>query len=152
MTPDVRTWPRVLLPVRVLEGEAASPGLVALLSRAEVVLLGYHVVPEQTAPAQARMSFEERAAGKLEEIEAVLVEAGARVDRTLAFTQDAEQTIERVAAEEDCAAVAYVNPVNVCERVLLVLHGDVDPERIGGVTAGLVADWAIDVGVVEVTG
>jgi nucleotide-binding universal stress UspA family protein len=133
-----------------LEGEGVSPGLVALLADAEVVLLGYHVVPEQTPPAQARLSFEERAAGKLDEIEAALVEAGARVERTLVFTPDADQTIERLATEEGCAAVAYVNPVNAADRVLVVLHGDVDAGRIGTVTAGLVAGRGIDVGVLEV--
>lgn len=141
---------RVLLPVRVLEGEGVSPGMVALLSGAEVVLLGYHVVPEQTPPAQARLSFEDRAAGKLDEVEAALAEAGAVVERTLVFTQDAEQSIGRVAADEDCAAVAYPNPVNACERVLVVLHGDVDASRIGAVTAGLVAGREVDVGVVEI--
>ena len=144
--------PRVLLPVRVLEGEGVSPGLVTLLADAEVVLLGYHVIPEQTAPAQARLSFEERAAGKLEEIETALLEAGAAVDRTLVFTHDAAQTIERVATDEGCSAVAYVSPVNDCERVLVVLHGDVDVERIASETAGLVAGRGIDVGVLEVTG
>ena len=144
------TRPRVLLPVRVLEGEAASPGLVELLARAEVVLLGYHVIPEQTAPAQARLSFEERAAPKLDDIEESLVEAGASVDRLLVFTHDEEQTIERVADDEGCEAVAYVNPVNDCEGVLLVLHGDVDAEHIASLTAGLVADRAIDVGLLEV--
>lgn len=142
--------PRVLLPVRVLEGEGVSPGLIGLLADAEVVLVGYHVIPEQTAPAQARLSFEERAAGKLDEIETALVEAGARVERTLVFTHDAAQTIERVAADEGCAAVAYVNPANACERVLVVLHGDVDAERIAEVTAGLVAGRGIDLGLLEV--
>lgn len=144
--------PRVLVPVRVLEGEGVSPGLVALLADADVVLLGYHVVPEQTPPAQARLSFEDRADGKLDEIEAALAEAGARVERTLVFTQDAEQSIDRVAADEDCLAVAYSNPVTACERVLVVLHGEVDPVRLGSVTAGLVAGRDIHVGVVEVVG
>ena len=143
--------PRVLLPVRVLEGEGVSPGMVALLADAEVVLAGYHVVPEQTAPAQARLSFEERAAGKLDEIEASLIEAGASVERTLVFTPDAEQTIDRLATEEACSAVAYPNPVNACERVLVVLHGDVDAERIAALTAGLVSGRGIDVGLLEVT-
>lgn len=147
---DGHARPRVLLPVRVLEGEAASPGLVELLARAEVVLLGYHVIPEQTAPAQARLSFEERAVPKLSDIEESLVEAGASVDRLLVFTHDEAQTIERVAIEEDCEAIAYVNPVNDCERVLIVLHGDVDAEHIASLSAGLVADRAIDVGLLEV--
>jgi len=151
MASDTRASPRVLLPVRVLEGEGVSTGMVALLADAEVVLAGYHVVPEQTAPAQARLSFEERAAGKLDEIEASLAEAGAVVERTLVFTHDAEQTIQRLAAEEDCAAVAYVNPAVACDRVLVVLHGDEDVERIAGLTAGLVAGRGVDVGVLAVT-
>lgn len=144
--------PRVLLPVRVLEGEGVSPGLIALLADAEVVLLGYHVIPEQTAPSQARLSFEDRAVGKLDEIETALTDAGARVERTLVFTHDAEQTVERVATDEGCVAVAYLNPVTACERVLVVLHGDVDAARLGTLTAGLVAGRGIHVGVVEVVG
>jgi len=144
--------PRVLVPVQVLAGEGVSHGLITLLADADVVLLGYHVIPEQTAPAQARLSFEDRAVGKLEEIETALTEAGARVERTLVFTQDAEQTIERVAADEDCVAVAYPNPVTACQRVLVVLHGEVDAARLGTVTAGLAAGRDIHVGVVEVVG
>lgn len=144
--------PRVLVPVRVLENEGVSPGLIGLLADAEVLLLGYHVIPEQTAPAQARLSFEDRAIGKLDEIETALTESGARVERTLVFTQNAEQTIERVATDEDCVAIAYPNPVNACERVLVVLHGEVDAARLGTVAAGLVAGQDIHVGVVEVVG
>jgi len=50
--------PAVLVPIRVLEGESIPEGVPELLADAHVVLLGYHVVPDQTATGQARMQFE----------------------------------------------------------------------------------------------
>ncbi len=58
--------PSVLVPLRVLEGESVPEGVPDLLGDAHVVLLGYHVLPEQTAPGQARMQFEDRAMERLE--------------------------------------------------------------------------------------
>ena len=63
--------PSVLVPIRVLEGESIPEGVPELLANAHVVLLGYHEIPEQTAPGQARMQFEERAQRKLESIRAL---------------------------------------------------------------------------------
>jgi hypothetical protein len=42
-----------LVPFRVLEGEQVPVALVDLLARTPVVLLGYHVIPDQTAPEHA---------------------------------------------------------------------------------------------------
>ncbi|MFW6384989.1 MAG: universal stress protein, partial [Halodesulfurarchaeum sp.] len=44
--------PNVLVPIRVLEGESIPEGVPELLANAHVVLLGYHVVPDQTAAGQ----------------------------------------------------------------------------------------------------
>jgi len=50
---------RVLVPVAILEGESPSAGLIALLGSTDVTVLGYHVLPEQTPPDQARAQFED---------------------------------------------------------------------------------------------
>jgi nucleotide-binding universal stress UspA family protein len=142
---------RVLVPVRVVEGQALSQGVVELLAPAEVVLLGYHVIPEQTAPGQARMTFEERAQAQLDDVTEALAEAGASVETRLAFTHDREQTIDRVADEHDCDAVLYLNPAMEMERLLVTLHGDVNAERIGAAVAPLVVQRAIEPTLLAVT-
>jgi hypothetical protein len=49
------------VPVAILKGETVPDAVVELLSTLPVVVLGYHVLPEQTAPGQARMQFEDQA-------------------------------------------------------------------------------------------
>jgi nucleotide-binding universal stress UspA family protein len=142
---------RVLLPVRVLEGETVGQGVVELVQSCEVVLLGYHVIPEQTAPSQARLSFEERAQRALESVEQALERGGADVETVLVFTHDRAKTIDRVAAERRCDAVLYLNPAMEMRRVLVALHGDVNAERIGLFVAELAAERAFEVTFLEVT-
>ena len=88
---------RVLVPVAVLEGESVSPGLISLLGTVDVTVLGYHVLPEQTPPDQARLQFEERATSALEDISQEFRAAGGATDHRLVFTRDREQTMQRVA-------------------------------------------------------
>jgi len=96
---------RVLVPLAILKGETVSAGVVDSLSNAEVVLLGYHVVPEQTPPGQARMSFEEHAEDALGETAAAFEDAGVPVETVLVFTHDRGETVGRVADERGCKAV-----------------------------------------------
>jgi nucleotide-binding universal stress UspA family protein len=131
---------RVLLPLAVLENETVDAGLVELLANDEVVLLGYHQIPEQTAPEQAQESFEERATAKLEDIEGALTEAGADVDRRLVFTHDPEQTRTRVAADEDCDAVVTPGSAMEMDRLLVVVHPAADAETIASFVAEQVTD------------
>ena len=52
---SIREPPKVLVPVEVLEGRTVPESLVRFLAPSEVVVLGYHVVPEQTPAGQARL-------------------------------------------------------------------------------------------------
>jgi len=131
------TRPAVLVPIRVLEGESIPGGVPELLANAHVVLLGYHVVPEQTAPGQARMQFEERAVERLDEYEAMLTDAGASVERRLVFTHDAQQTIDRQIYEHDCLAALVPNATGAVEDVLVAVRGTVGSDRLAQVVAGL---------------
>lgn len=142
---------RVLVPVRILEGEAVSEGIVDLLADAHVVLVGYHQVPDQTAPGQARMSFEDRAQKSLDDVAEAFEEAGATVDTRLVFTHDPGQTLRRVAHEEDAEALVHLGPVMTVDDVLFVLHGDVDAARVGAVGATLLAARDASVTLLEVT-
>jgi nucleotide-binding universal stress UspA family protein len=137
--------PSVLVPVRVLEGESVPEGVPELLANAHVVLLGYHVVPEQTASGQARMQFEDRAKRKLDEFEALFTDAGATVDRTLVFTHEGQTTIDRMIYEHDCLAVLVPNATAPPEDVLVAVRGTVGIDRLARLVGGLFADSTVAV-------
>lgn len=129
--------PTILLPVRILEGESLPEGVPALLAEAHVVLLGYHEIPEQTAPGQARMQFEERAMDRLDELQGLLEAAGATVERRLVFTHDGQQTIDRTIYEHDCLAVLDPEATAAVEEVLVAVRGSIGLERLARTVAGL---------------
>lgn len=128
--------PSILVPIRVLEGQSVPEGVPELLANAHVVLLGYHVIPEQTAPGQAKMQFEERATHRLDEYEAIFEEAGATVERRLVFTHDGQKTIDRTIAEHDCVAVLVPNATGDVGDVLVAVRGTVGLDRLARVVAG----------------
>jgi len=142
---------RVLVPVRVLEGETIDPGLIELLAGDHVVLLGYHEIPEQTAPEQARDSFGERAQPKLDDISTALEDAGARVDSRLVFTHDAEQTQQRVADETDCDAVVTLGSAMAMDHILVVLHPDAAVSDIASFAAEHVKGTDREISLLSIT-
>ncbi|MFB6201218.1 MAG: universal stress protein [Halorhabdus sp.] len=129
--------PSILVPIRVLEGESVPEGVPDLLAPAHVVLLGYHVIPEQTATGQAQMQFEDRAAERLDEYEAMFEDAGATVERRLVFTHDGQKTIDRMTTEHDCLAALVPNATGPVEDVLVAVRGAVGIDRLARVVAGL---------------
>lgn len=120
----------VLVPLAVLDGEAVSSGLIDLLGSANVTVLGYHVLPEQTPPDQARAQFEDRANSALEDIAQEFRAAGGDAFYRLVFTQDRRQSIERVAAEIGVDAYAITGATGDVGRLLVPLSGDVAVSRI----------------------
>jgi len=149
----IREPPKVLVPVEVLEGEAVSASLVEFLAPAEVVLLGYHVLPEQTPTEQASMQFEERARTAIDDIAAAFREEGREVETRVAFTHDRDATVDRVAAETDATAVLLPNPVGDVEDVVVPIRGAIDVDRLADLVATLLAGregsvtlWGIETG------
>lgn len=143
--------PSVLVPTRVLAGEGIPEGVPELLANAHVVLLGYHVVPDQTAPGQARLQFEERANRKLTQFQERFEAAGATVERRLVFTHDGQTTIDRTISEHDCGAVLVPNATVPPERVLVPVRGAVDADRLAETVAGLFAETDVAVTLYHVT-
>ncbi|MDR5674314.1 universal stress protein [Halalkaliarchaeum sp. AArc-GB] len=137
--------PNVLVPIQILEGESIPEGVPGLLANAHVVLLGYHVIPDQTAPGQARMQFEERATQRLEEFEEMLEEAGATVETRLVFTHDGQTTIDRMIYEHDCIAALVPKATGPPEDVLVAVRGTVGVDRIARVVAGLFRETGVAV-------
>ncbi|MEZ3165344.1 universal stress protein [Halorubrum sp. RMP-47] len=137
--------PSVLVPLAVLEGESLPPGTPELLANARVVLLGYHVIPDQTATEQAREQFGDKAMSKLDEFAARLTAAGADVETRLVFTHDRETTVDRLSYEYDCLAVLVPNSTDRVESVLVALRGTVGASRNARLVAGLFAEAGVAV-------
>jgi nucleotide-binding universal stress UspA family protein len=120
----------VLVPVKVLEGQQVPAALIDVLVPTTVVLLGYHPIPEQTAPEQARTAFGEQARAELDELAQAVADAGGSVETRLVFTHDPTQTFERVAADEAADAVLLLNPAPSVDRILVALSEGINTERI----------------------
>ncbi|GAA0657866.1 universal stress protein [Salarchaeum japonicum] len=135
----------ILLPLRVLEDESLSPGLVELLAPTDVLVLGYYRVPDQTPPGAAREQFGDRAQKRLDDVAAALRDAGATVETRMVFTGEVEQTIARTADEADADAVVHPGAAMQVEDVLVPLVGQPDLAEVAGFVAGLVAGRDIDV-------
>lgn len=136
---------RIVVPVTVLKGETVSAGLMNLLGTMDVTVLGYHVVPDQTAPDQARDQYEDRARSALEDITQEFRQAGGDADYLLVFTHDRQKTIRRVADETNASAIATTGATGDVERILVSLTGDVAVERILGFVTDLIGDRPIGV-------
>lgn len=135
----------ILLPIAVLEGETVPPGLIDFLAPVEVTILGYHVVPEQTPPDQARLQFEDRAVEALTDLCDAFQSNGVTADHRLVFTHDEEQSIDRIAAELDARAIAIPGVTGEVEDLLVALSGKVAIDRILSFTERLVGDRPIRV-------
>lgn len=136
---------RVLVPVEVLTGKTVSPGLMNLLGTVDVTVLGYHVLPEQTPPDQARAQYEDRAVSALEDLSQEFRAAGGAADHRLVFTHSREQTVDRIADEIDARAFAISGMTGDVEQLLVSLSGDVAVDRILPFVAELVGDREIGV-------
>ena len=136
---------RVLVPVAVLEGESVAAGLMDLLGTMDVTVLGYHVLPEQTPPDQAREQYEERAVSALEDLAEEFRAAGGDADSRLVFTRDRGKSVDRVADEVDASAYAITGATGDVGSLLVPVSGDVAVERVVDFVAELVGDREIDV-------
>jgi nucleotide-binding universal stress UspA family protein len=144
--------PRILVPLRVLERESIPEGIPELLTNAHVVLLGYQVVPDQTATDQARHQFEDQATRRLDDCTAILEHAGATVESHLVFTHDEQTTIDRVIDEHDCLAVLIPNATRPPENVFVAIRGIVGIDRFVRLVSGLFATIDVDVTLYHVAG
>ncbi|MFP8891156.1 universal stress protein [Natrialbaceae archaeon A-CW2] len=131
---------RVLVPVEILRGQMVPETIVETFSSVPVVLLGYHELPDQTAPSQARNQFEDKAQDELDALVTAFENAGGDVTKRLVFTHDAMKTFERLAVEHACDSVLLLNPAPILDDVLVPIRGDVNVEHIarlvGSVAAG----------------
>lgn len=131
--------PTALVPVAILEGEVLPEPLMEFLSALPVVLLGYHELPDQTPPAQARDQFGEQAEANLEDMAAIIEANGGSVETRMAFTTDGDEAIERTAADIERVGIVEPNPVTSIERVLVGVRGGANRPVIADAVATLAA-------------
>lgn len=136
----IREPPRILIPVAVLKGQQVAEPLVDFLAASNVVILGYHVLPDQTPAEQASMQYEERAQDAVRGIAEVFEDAGRDVETRVVFTHDRDQTIDRVASEVGATATLLPNPSGNIEDVLVPLRDAVDVDRMADLVATLLMD------------
>lgn len=127
----------ILIPVDVSDDDPPAQSLVDLCRSVDVVLLGYYPVPDQAAPAQLRQDHESDATAALKEIADAFGASGIDVRDVLVFTDDREDTIDRVANEYGCDAVLTLGEAEHIETVLVPVRGDTDLERIVSFLAGV---------------
>lgn len=136
----VREPPKILIPVRVLKGQTVPEPLVEFLRPADIVVLGYHVLPDQTPTEQGSMQFEDRAQEAVEDIASGFRGAGGGVETRVVFTHDRNQTVARVADEVGATATLLPNPTSEVEDVLVAVRGSIDVARLVDLVAALLAD------------
>ena len=129
----------VLVPLAVLKGETLSEPTAELLSSVDVVLVGYHELPDQTATEQARDQYGSRLSRRLDEYASLFGDPDSLRTRT-AFTHNPQQTIERIAVEEQTTAILLANPAPAIRRVLVALRGPVNLAQLTSTTADIVAE------------
>jgi nucleotide-binding universal stress UspA family protein len=136
---------RVLVPVDVLGGQDISQRVAEAFASVPVVLLGYHEIPDQTSPDQARMQYETVARKKLTDHRSVFEDAGCDVTTRVVFTHNRLKTFERSAVLLDCNAVLMLNPAPVLERFLVTLRSDVNVDHIAELVGAILTGTDIQV-------
>ncbi|MHC3439476.1 universal stress protein [Natrialbaceae archaeon A-gly3] len=142
---------RVLVPIEILRGQDVPEPVIDTFASTSVVLLGYHEIPEQTAPGQARMQFENKAQKALADFSTAFEDAGCDVSTRLVFTHDPLKTIERVAAELRCDSVLLLNPAPVLEQILVAIREEVNVEHIARLVGQVMAESDVEVTLLHVT-
>jgi len=122
------TGNKIIIPVNVLKGQTIQPALAELVKDLDVVLVGIHVTPEQTAPGQAKEQFEEQAVEKLEDVMSVFEQDNGSIQSHVVFTQDRQKTINRLVDEHEAIGYVVPNPMESHEKVLLTYQHSVNPE------------------------
>lgn len=128
----------ILVPVDVSVTEPPDQGILELFRPINVVVLGYYPVPTQTAPAHLKEDHEDEAASRLDDIVTRFESTEHDVEGVLVFTQDRQDSIDRVADQHDCDAVFVPGEAGPVERILVPLRGDVNLERIVSLVGDLV--------------
>lgn len=136
---------RILVPFELPDAEPLSPNLVDDIAGFEVVILGHYSIPEQTPREMARNQFGEDAEAELESLAAPLRDAGATVTTKLVFGKAREETIDRVALEENCDAELDPARTDRIERILVPLLDTENFDRLTDFVSSLLEETTSEI-------
>jgi len=126
--------PKLLVPVDVSVDDAPGGRLADVLPGVDIVLLGYFPVPDQSLPAQIKLTKGDEAVAQLENIAEGIagVDGVGTVETELVFTHDRQDPIDRIADERGCDAVLVPGSGrgDGIERILVPLRDDRNLGRI----------------------
>lgn len=124
-----------------------SPPIVKTLAPADIVLLGYWPVPDQSSPQQLRDQFGDEARQSLGVVKQHLEDQRFEITTELQFTKNRDQLIDRVANSHDCTSVLFPGTVRSTppESILVLLKSDSDLDRIARTLATLFRDSSVDI-------
>lgn len=124
---------RVLIPVDVSESPSVSGALVNALPPADVILLGYWLIPHQTTSEQARTQFGAEGQQTLQSVADQITDYGLGVQTELVFAHDRSQLIDRATNKYNCQSVLIPgseSPSTDTPRGLVLVKPDADLDRI----------------------
>lgn len=143
--------PRVIVPVDVLHDDVVPEALVEFLSSVPVVVLGYHEIPVQTMPEQARAEHEAEASEALKELAAAFASHDAPVETELVFTHDPAEAIQRAVEDVDRGVVLHPNPIRSVDDVLVEVGVPALAPATAAATAALVGPTDARITLLHVT-
>lgn len=118
--------PTILVPIDLSSEERPPPELLALLDPAEIVLVGWYPVPDQTALEQMQDEHGAAAIDRIETLAAEFPDKGTSVETLVVFTHDRGETVDRVAEEYGCEAVLVPRDLETVDRILVPIRGEVN--------------------------
>lgn len=141
---------RVLVPVDIVDGETVPEPLLEPFLSVPLVVLGYHEIPDQTPPAQARRTYEDDVEAELASIAATVEGAGGTVETVQVYTRSRRRALERLAVRLDCDAILLVRPVAVVRNVLVAVGRDGHHETLVNLLTAVFADTTVDLSLLHV--
>ena len=144
---------RVLIPVDVSEPLSLGGTLIEAVPLKKAVLLGYWLIPDQSAPDQARDQFEEEAQHRLQTIADRFTDQGVEVQTELAFTKDRNQVIDTATNKYECQSVLIPgteSPPSRTTRGIVLVKPNADLDRIVTTLGTLFAESDVELSLFHV--
>jgi len=114
--------PRIILPVELSKSDLPPYELIRAFDRLKLFLLGYEIVPEQTAPEQSREETGAEMTEALRKYTDLLEEFGIDVKSELNYTPDLTQTLDRYIREKHSHAMLIPGKISSLKRLLVPIY------------------------------
>ena len=137
----------ILMPIDVSKSVSMDGTLVESLSDANVVLLGYWPIPEQSGSDQTREQFGTEAEERLQTVADQLTDRGVNVQTRLVFTKNRNQVIDQAVNQYDCQSVLVPGRESgsePTERGIVLVKPNADLDRVATTVGKLFAETDVE--------